>query len=458
MSLVRTFTHLANQPGAPEALHNLKRVADLVHPIMKKHGWVLPVLAEFFPDDERLLGLNINSGDKILIRLRPARNPGSFYPIEQLVRVMLHELTHNVHGPHDERFYSLLNKLEDEYDTLVVSGWQGTGFYAPGERLGSKGHVLWGNGRRENFDTNERRRALEAAEARRRAEGLHAGGRLGGSGASVRGGKTRQELAAEAAERRRMDEQLCAASHPSADREAARAATDSIASVVEDAELAEALQLSSVLAESTSHPGLVRAIGTNPSALHTRAMADHSTHGALDESIIEISDSDSDSENESISQRPLPSSNGQLCSSCTYLNPAKPGWGTQNCAMCEVPLLKATNQPQEESWVCVVCTLNNKPTARKCEACDFPRERRDWAPKRRARHAGEPSRAELASGATWTCELCTLINVSPKFWFSTYRGIVWSKASLAAWERRGFKVSQAPSLGLPKVWKAWNRA
>lgn len=56
MSLIRTFTHLAGQPRAPEALHTLKRIADLVHPIMKRHGWVLPVFAEFFPDDAMLLG------------------------------------------------------------------------------------------------------------------------------------------------------------------------------------------------------------------------------------------------------------------------------------------------------------------------------------------------------------------------------------------------------------------
>jgi hypothetical protein len=56
MSLVRTFTHLAGQLHAPEALQTLKRIADLVHPIMKRHGWVLPVLAEFFPDEAMLLG------------------------------------------------------------------------------------------------------------------------------------------------------------------------------------------------------------------------------------------------------------------------------------------------------------------------------------------------------------------------------------------------------------------
>lgn len=144
-----------------------------------------------------LRDVDINSGDKILIRLRPSRSPGAFYPIEQLVRVMLHELTHNLHGPHDERFYSFLNKLEDEYDALVADGWRGSGFYAPGERLGGRDWGLWGNGRRDNFDTEGRRKALEAAEARMSVERFRSGGRLGGSGPSTQGGRTRQELAAE---------------------------------------------------------------------------------------------------------------------------------------------------------------------------------------------------------------------------------------------------------------------
>lgn len=42
---------------------------QLVAPIMKKHGWELPLLAEFFPSDPNLLGMNVNH-TKILIRLR----------------------------------------------------------------------------------------------------------------------------------------------------------------------------------------------------------------------------------------------------------------------------------------------------------------------------------------------------------------------------------------------------
>ncbi|CEL53796.1 DNA damage response protein WSS1 OS=Saccharomyces cerevisiae (strain ATCC 204508 / S288c) GN=WSS1 PE=1 SV=1 [Rhizoctonia solani AG-1 IB] len=423
MSLVRAFTHLANQPRAPEALHTLKRIADLAYPIMKRHGWVLPVLAEFFPEDERLLGLNINSGDKILIRVRPARSPGTFYPIEQLVRVMLHELTHNVHGPHDERFYSLLNKLEDEYDTLVAGGWRGSGFYAPGERLGSKDRGLWDSRSGTAFDTDGRRKALEAAEARLRTGGIRLGGRLGGSKLSTQGGRTMQELAAEAAERRCRDEQLCAASHPSADREAARAAVDGVASVVEDADLAEALQLSSALAESTNYPNTTRKTVVDLPTSYNRAASGPTTHGLFDESIIEISDSDS--EDESISPRAHPSSNGRQCLSCTYINPLESA--RDNCGICEAPLQKTSVESQEELWTCVVCTLSNRPAARKCEACDFPKDRDRWAPKLKAPGDEGPPGVKSTPRSTWTCELCTLINVPPEIWSFTRGTIVYFK-------------------------------
>jgi hypothetical protein len=53
---VRTFSHLKDKYNADKALQILKRIASLVKPIMRKHNWVLPVLAEFFPDDANLLG------------------------------------------------------------------------------------------------------------------------------------------------------------------------------------------------------------------------------------------------------------------------------------------------------------------------------------------------------------------------------------------------------------------
>ena len=56
---VRKITHLKNKPREKEALAYLQRVASLVKPIMRKHNWTLPVLAEFFPTDPGLLGISL---------------------------------------------------------------------------------------------------------------------------------------------------------------------------------------------------------------------------------------------------------------------------------------------------------------------------------------------------------------------------------------------------------------
>ncbi|TBU49292.1 WLM domain-containing protein [Dichomitus squalens] len=199
---VQSFTHLNDKPNADQALDLLQRIASLVKPIMRKHAWVLPVLSEFFPEDPNLLGQDINGGEKILVRLRPPHAPDSFLPEDSVVGTMLHELTHNVHGPHDAAFYKFLAGLEDEYDALRRSGWSGEGFHAAGRRVGA------------NVSHNlpphlARARAAQAAEKRRQLSVvLGSGGRLGGG--PRRPNKSPRELAAEAAERRARDELTCA--------------------------------------------------------------------------------------------------------------------------------------------------------------------------------------------------------------------------------------------------------
>jgi hypothetical protein len=123
-TFVKSFTHLKDRPHADRALPMLQRVAVLVKPIMRKHGWIVPVLSEFFPDSPNLVGeslatLNLlrrlkfhsglseyrehrgtlsnilysdmNGGEQILLRLRPPWTPDTFYEEDQVVRVMLHE-------------------------------------------------------------------------------------------------------------------------------------------------------------------------------------------------------------------------------------------------------------------------------------------------------------------------------------------------------------------------------
>ncbi|KAH8119143.1 WLM domain-containing protein [Phellopilus nigrolimitatus] len=244
MSLVDTFTHLKGRARANDALPLLRRIASLVKPVMRKHSWKLPVLAEFFPNNPSLVGLDVNGGQKILLRLRPPEAPNTFYDEEQLVAVMLHELTHNVHGPHDDKFYKFLSELEAEYDTMKRSGYDGEGFYSKGIRLGV--------GVSHNLPSHlARTKALQAAERRKVVQGVLADGggqRLGGR--SLRGLSPR-ELAVQvlfyyshtpgvlslmisvsplqAAEMRARDEKSCGTRLGSeAQKEADEAARDSI--------------------------------------------------------------------------------------------------------------------------------------------------------------------------------------------------------------------------------------
>ncbi|GAA5916390.1 uncharacterized protein JCM6883_000628 [Sporobolomyces salmoneus] len=192
------FTVLKSQPDSDKALELLQKIHSKVKPIMKVHGWVLPVLAEFFPKNPNLLGININRGQKICLRLRPAHDPHSFLPLEEeLIGTMLHELTHNHRGPHDEIFNKFLDSLWTEYDSLSRTGYTGEGFLGSGRRVGEGVSHDGGLTMRE-----AREKALKSFEEKERVRKvLGKGGRLGGREVETRG-RRMGDVLADAAERR----------------------------------------------------------------------------------------------------------------------------------------------------------------------------------------------------------------------------------------------------------------
>ncbi|KAI5847092.1 WLM domain-containing protein [Morchella snyderi] len=113
---------------------------------------------------DQLTGLNIDRGRKICIRLRQPYSENTFLQLEDCVYTMLHELTHNLHGPHDAVFHACLKGLEDEYLAARVAGYSGEGFLSDGNRLGA--------GRASDPPTvaDARQRALAAAEKRAAAQ------------------------------------------------------------------------------------------------------------------------------------------------------------------------------------------------------------------------------------------------------------------------------------------------
>jgi DNA-dependent metalloprotease WSS1 len=184
---------------------------------MAKRKWSVPVVSEFYPAQSNLLGLNVNGGEAIKIRLRRASSKTAFYPYESILHTLLHELTHIERGPHDATFYKLLDELVVEAERLPAVGASGSPtVIGAGKRLDGARPVP----RRQAASA-----AAKAAESRLRKQSIMGSGRLGGDQHGLAGVCTPAELAAAAAERRRKDDIWCpsggaGASRPGAARSA----------------------------------------------------------------------------------------------------------------------------------------------------------------------------------------------------------------------------------------------
>ena len=321
-------------------------------------GWYLPTLQEFFPKNPCLLGMNRNRGQVIYIRLRPAHDKNTFLPLEEeLVGTMLHEFTHNEHGPHDVKFYKLLDGLNDEYDALRASGYSGEGFLGNGTAVGV--------GVSHNLSPHEARlRAL--AEAERRAKLARLLGPPGGrslGGVKARPGVSPRELAAQAAERRARDAQACGHGEGQADD-----------SVQEEQDRAEK-DSEGVKVDNSAHPvpdAAASALGEGPSGPSTGG----SQQGGNE------TESESDGSDLEIVEQPLP----RLNPNATAKGPTRPmtskpagtlqvrpqkqaGVNTTTTAHA-----KPSHKPKASPWNCHICTFENTvSSAGKCEMCDAPR-------------------------------------------------------------------------------------
>lgn len=170
---------------------------------MQKHRFSVGLLTELGPNDSpNLLGLNVNGGQAIKLRIR---TEGGFRNYNDVRKVLCHELAHNVWGDHDNnvRFHvamlfiskltllqfkelnSMLNREVAEFERSVregthyLSGGPGTVYEpSPNSKLlegeaDIHTHILGGgnSGRLNNISQEERRqRILEAAMNRLRDE------------------------------------------------------------------------------------------------------------------------------------------------------------------------------------------------------------------------------------------------------------------------------------------------
>lgn len=184
----------------------MHRVANFVRPIMKSWSLKVGTLCEMFPRNANLLGLNVNHGAKVCLRLRPHHDEYSFLPFEDIIGTMLHELVHNRRGPHDAEFYRLLDKMKAELEALMAKGWRGDNFFGAGRVLGH------GSGRRLGSTDLVAQRRAEALEQRIKLT-KGSGQKLGGSSDATSAfdpSVPLRERVRIAAERRAEDAKWCA--------------------------------------------------------------------------------------------------------------------------------------------------------------------------------------------------------------------------------------------------------
>jgi hypothetical protein len=114
----RSMPSLPDQQRANEMLCQLIRVTQ---PLLIRRQLRVMNLIEFYPKNGSLLGLNVNRGVKIMVRLRAHDQPQQFLDMESVLGTFVHELVHNLVSEHSFEFYSLLDTLEGEVQRDMVA-------------------------------------------------------------------------------------------------------------------------------------------------------------------------------------------------------------------------------------------------------------------------------------------------------------------------------------------------
>lgn len=147
-----------------QAIHMLRTSAEAVVEVMKKRNWRVVHLKEFCPKGYRLLGVNVNKGTEVKLRLREKRDSDRLFRFEAVLDTLLHELVHNSIGRHDKSFYKLLDEIKLECEMKLMGSFRPMDVIAAPEivpkkpkaqKSKGKGRVLGGSV--ENYKTFSQR-------------------------------------------------------------------------------------------------------------------------------------------------------------------------------------------------------------------------------------------------------------------------------------------------------------
>lgn len=191
---IASLQRKAQKDAALDILHDM---AAIVAPIMRHYSLRVRLLCEFFPKSGNLLGLNVNGGQKICIRLRPQHSEDSFLPQSDLLGTLLHELAHNRCGPHDDRFYKFLDELKNMfYDIQIKGSLKATGFVSFSGMVGGATY-------------NSDKQINKLTELKYKSEVRRLGGIFQPTNMSLK------DKMLQAAERRALDNKRCGEEHDS---------------------------------------------------------------------------------------------------------------------------------------------------------------------------------------------------------------------------------------------------
>ncbi|CAN7028547.1 hypothetical protein IGI04_029226 [Brassica rapa subsp. trilocularis] len=347
-----------------EARKILEKVANQVQPIMTRRKWRVKLLSEFCPTNPRLLGVNVNRGVQVKLRLRRVNNDGDFLSYHEILDTMLHELCHNAHGPHNASFYKLWDELRKECEELMSKGITGTGqgFDVPGKRLGGF--------TRQPPLSSLRATAAKAAEKRVRAGNLLPSGpqRLGGD-SSIMSHLSPIQAAAMAAERRFLDDVWCGS------------------------QSAEALEDQENDSHTCREPVSVREPFTSLNARPSKrssSCSNPTNSSSWGSDVIDLTEEEASESSRCSKRSCCPGDQGPSSSSKD-----EPISGVMKSSETSPSTSYNANQGREEPamWECAECTLLNPLLAPICELCT----------------AAKPKEREMKH-KVWSCKFCTLEN------------------------------------------------
>mmetsp|Transcript_36601 Transcript_36601/g.53765 ORF Transcript_36601/g.53765 Transcript_36601/m.53765 type:complete len:473 (+) Transcript_36601:120-1538(+) len=143
---IQAVSHIPHLPGSEDVLKNLQRLSREFEPVVRARGWTVRALTEMCccgDGDDFLMGgpktsikkgpdvygycVGNNNGRTALgIHIR-VRRPGSCHGFnllsyDELVSTMAHELAHICIAPHNDEFFALMAKIEEERIQCMADG------------------------------------------------------------------------------------------------------------------------------------------------------------------------------------------------------------------------------------------------------------------------------------------------------------------------------------------------